>query len=111
MFLVPMALIIISHGIDYYLFAKEEKPSVDKVCGGFIPARALDEFKLGPINGAREIASLIMKFPGMNVVRVNFDNSEILIDASGANPISIRNGLICAIVKAALGYLKSEICI
>ncbi|MCK5151661.1 MAG: NAD(P)/FAD-dependent oxidoreductase [Candidatus Thorarchaeota archaeon] len=139
-----------SKGIDYLLFAKEKEPCVEKVCGGFIPTRALGEFKLGTINGAHNIFTVRMKFPGMELVRVDFEKpvginatrgnlgramlglipnhrehvrmestintvkehkehveilytednerkkltTEIVIDASGANPVSIRNGLV-----------------
>ncbi|MHA1909208.1 MAG: NAD(P)/FAD-dependent oxidoreductase [Candidatus Thorarchaeota archaeon] len=155
------ANILSSQGIDYFLITKEDKPCVDKVCGGFIPARALEEFKIGSIKDAHEITSIRMKFPGMDVVRVDFDkpvgvnttrgdlgqsmldklpkpqdtvklstkvdsiketsegiestytgpegkesiSAEILIDASGANSVSIRNGLVRErIPNTQMGY-------
>jgi geranylgeranyl reductase family protein len=143
------AKVLSSHDVEFLLFAKEASPCIDKVCGGFIPARAMTEFDIGLIKGSYDITSLRMKFPGMDVVRVNFDRSigvnatrgnlgetmlnevgnrdqirlgttvgnikegsdsvdvtyndtegqrtvkaEILIDASGANAASIRNGLV-----------------
>jgi len=144
------AKVLSSHDFNYLLFAKERQPCFDKVCGGFIPARALDEFNIGSIKGAHEITSIRMKFPGMDLVKVDFEKpvginvtrgslgrtmlkripdhrehvrmeskieklkeykdyieiffteenerkkltAEIVIDASGANPVSIRNDLV-----------------
>ncbi len=143
------AEVLSSNDVDFSLFAKESDPCVDKVCGGFIPARALTEFGIGKIEGAYDITALRMRFPGMEPVLVEFNrsiglnatrgdlgksmlnairdrdsvrmnskvekikegsdgvevsysnsegkgtiNAEVLIDASGANPVSIRYGLV-----------------
>ena len=61
--------------LDYLLLAKENSPCEEKTCGGFVPRRALDEFDIPPINGQHEIHSLRMKFPSMDLIRVDFDRS------------------------------------
>ncbi len=150
-----------TNDIDYILVAKEKDPCKEKVCGGFIPARAVAEFELGTINGEHKIFTVRMKFPGMDLVRVDFKKSvginvtrgslgramlkvipkykdnvrmestvervketkehveislndedgkskltaDILIDGSGANPVSIRNGLVRnRITNEQMGY-------
>lgn len=139
-----------SRDVEYLLLTKEKEPCEEKVCGGFIPQRALEEFEIGKISGAFEILTIRMKFPGRDLVKVNFDKAvgvnvtrgslgrtmlkgisntrnnvrmeseivslkehkghveilyddgnergtlkaEVVIDASGANPVSVRNGLV-----------------
>ncbi len=69
------ARVLASHDIDYILFAREHEPCSDKVCGGFIPARAIADFDLGSIREGYRIESIRMKFPGISVVRVDFDKA------------------------------------
>ena len=61
-------------GVRYTLFDRDERPGEKKPCGGFIPSRALEEFEVEHIEGQHEIGSLRMKFPGLDVVRVDFDD-------------------------------------
>ncbi len=59
-------------GVRYTLFDREERPGERKPCGGFIPSRALEEFEVEHIRNQHEVVSLRMKFPGLDVVRVDF---------------------------------------
>ncbi|RDE11327.1 MAG: hypothetical protein C4K48_11590 [Candidatus Thorarchaeota archaeon] len=59
-------------GVQYTLFDRDEKPGEKKPCGGFIPNRAVKEFDVEHIRSQHEIVSLRMKFPGLDVVRVDF---------------------------------------
>lgn len=61
-------------GVRYTLFDRNEKPGEKKACGGFIPSRALKEFEVEHIKSQYEIVSLRMKFPGLDVTRVDFDD-------------------------------------
>ena len=69
------AKILAEQDIDFLLLMKEENPCQDKTCGGFIPSRCLDEFGIKIDNDYREINALRMKFPGMDIIRVNFEES------------------------------------
>ncbi|MFW9850128.1 MAG: NAD(P)/FAD-dependent oxidoreductase [Candidatus Thorarchaeota archaeon] len=69
------ARVLAAHDIDYMLLAREHEPCSDKVCGGFIPARAIADFNLGLIKKGYRIKSIRMKFPGMSVERVDFDKT------------------------------------
>ncbi|MFW9806881.1 MAG: geranylgeranyl reductase family protein [Candidatus Thorarchaeota archaeon] len=59
--------------IPYTLISREEKPGATKACGGYIPSRALEEFSLNEMQGAHEVRSIRMKFPGLEMKRVDFD--------------------------------------
>ncbi|MFW9962904.1 MAG: NAD(P)/FAD-dependent oxidoreductase [Candidatus Sifarchaeia archaeon] len=59
--------------IEYTLISREDRPGAYKACGGYIPARALDEFGLKRIQGAHEVRSIRMKFPSLEMKRVDFD--------------------------------------
>lgn len=59
--------------IDFILLSKEEIPCENKTCGGFVPNRALQEFSIDPIKESHPIKSVRMKFPGMDMVKVDFD--------------------------------------
>jgi digeranylgeranylglycerophospholipid reductase len=59
--------------IEYTLITRESKPGVNKVCGGYVPARALEEFNLNKIPNAYHVKSIRMKFPGLDMKRVDFD--------------------------------------
>ncbi|MDF1540556.1 MAG: NAD(P)/FAD-dependent oxidoreductase [Candidatus Thorarchaeota archaeon] len=66
---------IAEQDIDFILIMKEEEPCQEKTCGGFIPSRCLDEFGIKIRHNYREIVGLRMKFPGLDIVRVDFDES------------------------------------
>ncbi|MFW9976262.1 MAG: NAD(P)/FAD-dependent oxidoreductase [Candidatus Thorarchaeota archaeon] len=59
--------------IEYTLLSRESKPGERKVCGGYIPARALEEFELKHIPGSHDVRSIRMKFPGLEAKRVDFE--------------------------------------
>ena len=59
--------------IEYTLISREDRPGAYKACGGYIPARALEEFKLNDIPDAHQVRSIRMKFPGIAMKRVDFD--------------------------------------
>jgi digeranylgeranylglycerophospholipid reductase len=58
--------------ISYTLISREDKPGANKACGGYVPARALGEFDLGKIPDAHHVKSIRMKFPGLDMKRVEF---------------------------------------
>ncbi|MHA3963164.1 MAG: geranylgeranyl reductase family protein [Candidatus Thorarchaeota archaeon SMTZ1-45] len=62
------------YGIEYTLISREDKPGAYKACGGYIPARALEEFGLEQIPSAHDVKSIRMKFPGLEMKRVDFEN-------------------------------------
>ncbi|MGY5875252.1 MAG: NAD(P)/FAD-dependent oxidoreductase [Candidatus Thorarchaeota archaeon] len=62
-------------GVDYLLLTKETVPCRDKACGGFVPMRAIEEFILGNISGEHCIQSVRMKFPGLEMKRVDFQRN------------------------------------
>ncbi len=59
--------------VDYLLIAKELTPCEDKPCGGFVPARALKEFAILSVHEAYPVNAIRMKFPGVDMVRVDFE--------------------------------------
>ncbi|MBN2230745.1 MAG: NAD(P)/FAD-dependent oxidoreductase [Candidatus Thorarchaeota archaeon] len=61
--------------VDYVLLAQEDVPCKDKTCGGFVPTRTLQDFNVSGIQGAHEIHAIRMKFPGMKMVKVEFEES------------------------------------
>ncbi|MHA1957211.1 MAG: NAD(P)/FAD-dependent oxidoreductase [Candidatus Thorarchaeota archaeon] len=136
--------------VQYILVSREKSPCEDKACGGFVPARALQQFEIAKVQGAHEIRTIRMKFPGSEMKRVDFIEpvginvtrkdlgetmlqlvgkgsgeirletevhyveagkngciiststkegkrnkmaAKIVIDASGANPVTVKNGL------------------
>lgn len=60
--------------IEYTLISREDKPGAYKACGGYVPARALEEFGLKQIPEAHDVKSIRMKFPGIDMKRVDFDH-------------------------------------
>jgi geranylgeranyl reductase family protein len=136
--------------VSYTLITRESSPGIDKVCGGYVPGRALREFDLQDMKGSYPVNTIRMKFPnlelqevrfkdpvGVNVSRENLGRalleqvsfnsgdiwldtecnsirtendscsirftkenksstltSELVIDASGANPASQRTSLV-----------------
>lgn len=62
------------HGIEYTLISRERNPGAEKTCGGYVPRRALEEFNLNSILGAHEVKSIRMKFPGLDMTKVEFDD-------------------------------------
>ena len=59
--------------IEYTLISREDRPGAYKACGGYVPGRALDEFGLNQIPDAHDVRSIRMKFPGLEMKRVDFD--------------------------------------
>jgi digeranylgeranylglycerophospholipid reductase len=59
--------------IQYTLISREDKPGAYKACGGYVPARALEEFGLTQIHDTHDVKSIRMKFPGIDMKRVDFD--------------------------------------
>jgi digeranylgeranylglycerophospholipid reductase len=59
--------------VEYTLITREDKPGAYKACGGYIPARALEEFGLSTIPGAQYVKTIRMKFPQLDMKRVDFD--------------------------------------
>jgi digeranylgeranylglycerophospholipid reductase len=59
--------------VEYTLITREDKPGAYKACGGYIPARALEQFELSKIPGAQYVKAVRMKFPGLEMKRVDFD--------------------------------------
>ncbi|MFX0109000.1 MAG: geranylgeranyl reductase family protein [Candidatus Hodarchaeota archaeon] len=59
--------------LDFLVLCREKNPCEMKPCGGFIPARAIDEFDLGQMSGAYPIRSVRMKFPNTDVKAVHFE--------------------------------------
>ncbi len=60
--------------VSYILLSRESTPGIDKACGGYVPRRAIEEFDLEDIPGTYPIDSIRMKFPGLEVKEVNFEN-------------------------------------
>lgn len=98
--------------IEYTLLSRESKPGERKVCGGYVPARALEEFGLKRIPGSHDVKSIRMKFPDLETKRVDFDkrvgvnvNREDLGDAL-LNQVDKSTGQIwlqteCGEIKAS----------
>jgi digeranylgeranylglycerophospholipid reductase len=59
--------------VEYTLISREDKPGAYKACGGYVPGRAVDEFSLNQIPDAHAVRSIRMKFPGLEMKRVDFD--------------------------------------
>ncbi|MFX1559727.1 MAG: NAD(P)/FAD-dependent oxidoreductase [Promethearchaeota archaeon] len=59
--------------VQYTLISREDKPGAYKACGGYVPFRAIEEFGLKEIPGAHEVKSIRMKFPGLDITRVDFE--------------------------------------
>jgi len=70
--------------IQYTLISREDKPGAYKACGGYVPARALEEFNLRRIPNAHRVKSIRMKFPGLEMKRVDFDQ-PVGVNVSRAN--------------------------
>ncbi len=62
--------------IEYTLIDRSEKPGETKPCGGFIPSSTLKQFSVPRIEGQHQIDTVRMKFPGKELVSMQFD--EIL---------------------------------
>ena len=60
--------------IEYTLISREDNPGVNKVCGGYVPIRAIEEFNLKNIPDAHFVSSIRMKFPLLDILRVDFDH-------------------------------------
>ncbi|MBD3407760.1 MAG: geranylgeranyl reductase family protein [Candidatus Lokiarchaeota archaeon] len=144
------AKILTHNGIDFQIITEDSKPGQNKVCGGFVSGRAIDDFDLKDIPNSYPVLAVRMKFPGMDSVIVQFDeqvgvnvdrgdlgsyllkqadiirsnhyfdcsvtsieriqrkmvcnvqsgdekfqvSSGLVIDCSGANPVSLKRGLV-----------------
>jgi len=65
--------------VSYFLLYRESSPCENKPCGGFVPKRALVEFDLGGIGGSHAVNGIRIKFPGMELARIDFG------EAAGVN--------------------------
>ncbi len=147
--------------VDFVLLTREKVPCEDKVCGGFVPSRALEYLAAREIPGSWPVKSVRMKFPRVDLTSVDFEDPvgfnvtrralgevmlsmvtdsathvslesnvlsvdagpegcslnyvqggnkrklkcKVLIDASGANAVSIRSGLVRPrISNEGMGY-------
>jgi len=59
--------------IDFVLLSKEEVPCEHKVCGGFMPSRALKHLGSREIPGSYPVRSIRMKFPNVELTTVDFE--------------------------------------
>ncbi|MFW9964266.1 MAG: NAD(P)/FAD-dependent oxidoreductase [Candidatus Sifarchaeia archaeon] len=75
------AKILSDRGVEYTLISREDKPGASKVCGGYIPIRALEEFGIDEIPGSYDVKSIRMKFPGHEMKRVDF-NKRVGVNVS-----------------------------
>ncbi|TFG13828.1 NAD(P)/FAD-dependent oxidoreductase [Candidatus Thorarchaeota archaeon] len=62
-------------GVGYQLYAKEKHPCRNKPCGGFIPQRTVSQFDLSNIEDAYPINTVEMRFPGVGIKQVAFEES------------------------------------
>jgi digeranylgeranylglycerophospholipid reductase len=101
--------------IEYMLLSREKVPGENKACAGFVPSDALRDFDIGSFLGAHPVTTVRMKFPaGSGEIRLQTEvgrvsvkqsgcemtlhkqgqsenlTSEIVIDASGVNPVSLK---------------------
>ncbi|MFW9787726.1 MAG: geranylgeranyl reductase family protein [Candidatus Thorarchaeota archaeon] len=60
--------------ISYTLLSRDTSPGINKACGGYVPSRALKEFSLQGMPGAYPIETIRMKFPGLALKEIKFDN-------------------------------------
>lgn len=67
------AKILSEANVDFLLLSKEDTPCENKPCGGFVPVKALHEFNLGQFDGSYPISTIRMKFPGLEMKQVDFD--------------------------------------
>jgi len=70
--------------IEYTLISREDRPGAQKACGGYVPARALEEFGLDKIPDSHEVLSIRMKFPSLEIQRVDF-NQPVGVNVSREN--------------------------
>ncbi len=68
------AMVLDRHGVDYLLVDRSPVPGRDKPCGGFVPARVFSEADIPVPPTAHPIDRVRMKFPGMELVEVEFDS-------------------------------------
>ena len=60
---------------DFLLIHREESPCEEKVCGGFVPKRALERFKIPGFAGAHPVNSVRITFPGVKPQVVDFEDT------------------------------------
>ncbi len=86
------ARVLSESDIDYLLLSREKSPGDSKACGGFVTRRTFDEFGILSFSGCHEVRSVRMKFPGMNIARVDFDTARgynVARDAFGERLLSL----------------------
>jgi len=59
--------------VDYLLFDRELNPGENKPCAGFIPISSIRRFSIPKISDQHEINEVRMKFPGKELVTIEFD--------------------------------------
>ncbi|MHA1965888.1 MAG: NAD(P)/FAD-dependent oxidoreductase [Candidatus Thorarchaeota archaeon] len=89
--------------IPYTLISREDKPGAYKACGGYVPSRALEEFGLKEIPEAHDVKAIRMKFPGLEMKRVDFDGPV----GVNVNRENLGTGLLNAI-KGDIGEIWFE---
>ena len=70
--------------IDFTLFERDATPGKTKVCGGFLPQKAVEEFCINKIRDSKEIGVIRIKFPGYDMQKVSFD-TQVGLNASREN--------------------------
>jgi geranylgeranyl reductase family protein len=60
-------------GTEYMLLDRAEKPGEKKPCGGYIPLPTVEQFSIPNIAGHHKIDTMRMKFPGRELVKIQFD--------------------------------------
>jgi digeranylgeranylglycerophospholipid reductase len=70
--------------VSYTLVCRESTPGIDKTCGGYVPGRALIEFDLQDMLGSYPIDTIRMKFPGLELKEVRF-NEPVGVNVSREN--------------------------
>ncbi len=91
--------------IEYTLISREDKPGATKACGGYVPVRALEEFNLNKIPDVHQVRAIRMKFPGLEMKRVDFDQPV----GVNVNRENLGNGLL-SVIEGDIGeiWLKTE---
>ncbi|MHA1863670.1 MAG: NAD(P)/FAD-dependent oxidoreductase [Candidatus Thorarchaeota archaeon] len=67
------AKILAELDVDYLLFDRELNPGENKPCAGFIPISSIRRFSIPKISDQHEINEVRMKFPGKELVTIEFD--------------------------------------
>jgi digeranylgeranylglycerophospholipid reductase len=59
---------------DFVLLCREKTPCEDKVCGGFMPSRAVEFLDASHIHESFPVRSIRMKFPRVDLTTVDFED-------------------------------------